>query len=507
MGSSKYDHHLKTDHLTGELKERSVHAGFVTACSQVVKFVLQTVSTMVLARILTPRDYGLVGMAMVVTNFVLHFKDLGLAIATVQREHVTHEQVSVLFWVNLAFSGVLACVIASLAPLLAQFYGEPRLVGITLAIAGTFLLGGATIQHQALLRRQMRFTALAVVDVISLFSGIVFAILAAWRGDGYWSLIYMQWVTTLTNTIGVWVACGWRPGPLRRGSNVREMLAFGRRLASTEVMGYIGRSLDQILIGRYCGAQALGYYGRAYSFLLLPLQQVSGPITAVAVPALSRLVGEPERYRRAFIMMFEKVLMITMPLVFWMVVSSNQLILVALGPQWKEASKIFSVLGCLGLAQAFSNAALWVFISQGRGKLLLRWSALNTFLVAIGVIGGLPWGALGVAIGYAMTGIFVRTPIMLWVVGSIRPVRMVDYYRTAVPFAIAACIMGIAIGTVQRFLLGGAVVRLLTSFILAAGIYLLVLAIIPAGRCTIVESKEIIMNVLRNFFHERRATT
>ena len=269
---------------------------------------------MVLARILTPRDFGLIAMVAAVTRFILVFKDLGLSMATVQKAEINHGQISTLFWINIAISSALMLLTMALAPGVAWFYKEPRLAWVTLALASAFIFGGLTVQHQALLRRQMRFVTLATIDISSMAAGVATGVICGLAGLGYWSLVLMQLVTPITMAAGVWIASGWRPGPPVRRSGVREMLAFGGYLTGFSVVNYFARNLDKILLGRFWGSQSVGIYTKAYFLLLLPLSQVTAPITAVVVPALSRLQNEPKRYRNYYLKAIKLIAYITAPL-------------------------------------------------------------------------------------------------------------------------------------------------------------------------------------------------
>src|SRR2546423_1547254 len=161
------DHHFRTDELLVNLKVRTISSGFTTVAAQAVQFVLTLCSTMILARLLTPGDFGLVAMVFTVMGFVRVFKDAGLSAATVQREGINHAQVSNLFWINVVASASMTLVIAAAAPVVAWIYREPRLVGITLALSATFLLAGSIVPHQALLNRRMRFRAVPLAQVAS----------------------------------------------------------------------------------------------------------------------------------------------------------------------------------------------------------------------------------------------------------------------------------------------------------------------------------------------------
>ena len=223
----RYQEHFKTDHLLTNLKGHTISSGAVTMLAQAVKFVLSLVSTMILARLLTPQDFGLVAMVTTVTGFLFVFKDAGLSIATVQRERITHAQVSNLFWINMVVSVLTTLIVAASAPIIAMFYHNSQLVGITLCLSITFLISGSTIQHQALLKRQMRFKALAVVEVGSITVGVLVGVVMALLGYRYWSLVGSSLSTETTGLLLTWSISRWRPRLPGRRSGVGPLVSFG----------------------------------------------------------------------------------------------------------------------------------------------------------------------------------------------------------------------------------------------------------------------------------------
>lgn len=260
-------------------------------------------------------------------------------------------------------SAAIPGVVAAIAPAIAWFYGEPRLVWITVALPGGFILGGLTVQHQALLRRQMRFGALAGIDIAALASGIAAAIVSAWYGAGCWALVIMHLAMALVTALGVWIMCWWIPGRPVRGAGVRPMLAFGGHLKGFNVLNYFNRSLDKVLIGWRWGAPQLGLYAKAYQLLLLPIRQINAPLSSVAIPALSRLQVEPDRYRAYYLRAIKLIALVTMPLIVAMGVLSKELICLVLGGQWSDASGLFTILACAAFLQPVVNSLGWVLVS------------------------------------------------------------------------------------------------------------------------------------------------
>ncbi len=427
------DNFFDTEHLKADLKGRSVRGGAVTMAAQGAQFFLHLGSTVVLARLLTPQDYGLIGMVTAVTGFVAMFKDLGLSMATVQKSEINHGQISTLFWINVLLSFGVMLVTAALAPAIAWFYGEPRLTWITLALASAFIFGGLTVQHQALLRRNMRFGALAFIQIASMLAGIITAIIAAWCGLRYWALVLMQVAAAITNAIAVWVACPWCPGlPVRR-SDVRKMLAFGGHLTGFSFLNYFARNLDNVLIGKVWGAQPLGFYSKAYGLLMFPLAQINTPVSAVAIPALSRLQDEEERYRNYYLKAISLIAFVTMPLVMFLIVMSSEVIHVLLGPQWSPVSRIFVFLGISALGQPIANTAGWLYISQGRTRDMFTWGMIGSSIIVAAIVAGLPWGAVGVAASYTIFNV-AAVPLFYWFLCRKGPIRAHHIFKAVVPF-------------------------------------------------------------------------
>jgi O-antigen/teichoic acid export membrane protein len=493
--ADQQDRHFRTDHLKKDLGGRSVRGGAVTLLAQLMKFLITTVATVVLARLLTPQDYGLIGMAVIVVNFVGMFPFLGLSTATMRWTELNHQQVSTLFWINLGLSALVMLVALGCAPLLAWFYHEPRIIGIMAGYALTIFLTGFYIQHEAILGRQMRFTAIAIIEVAAMLFGFGSAVVAAWLGARYWSLVINQLAMTLTTIAGVWMVCGWRPGFPARGTGVRSMLSYGGGLTGYQIVNYVARNIDNALIGKIWGAYQLGLYSRAYQMLVAPMQQINQPLGAVAVPALSRLSDSPERYRAAYLKIVEKIAMLTMPAVAFMIATSDWLVIFLLGEQWRQTSRIFMLLGIAAIAQPICRAVLWLFITQGRSQEIFKSGLVASLIAVAAIIGGLPWGAMGVAAAYATTDLCISTPLLFWYAGRCGPVRTSDLYRTIAPSACAALLSLGTVFTARQWLgiFDHLAVRLGVAFAMTAAVSFLVLMAFPGGRSAIRNSRDALL--------------
>jgi PST family polysaccharide transporter len=424
----RHQEYFRTDHLLADLKRHTISSGAVTMSAQGAKFCLSLVSTMILARLLTPRDFGLVAMVTTVTSFLRVFKDAGLSIATVQRERVTHAQVSNLFWINVAVSALCTLIIAAAAPVVGRFYHNSRVVNITLLLSITFLISGLTVQHQALLKRQMRFKALALIEVGSMAAGVLVAITMALLGYSYWSLVSSSIFTEIAGLFLTLSVSHWRPRWPSKGTGVRPMVSFGAHRTAGDFIMSLSRGCDNLLIGRFYGSAAVGLYSRASALLIRPIELFLSPINAVFVPALSRLQSQPTRYRSTFLCLYEAIALSGLFFTGLLLAVSRPLTLVLLGPKWEQAAVIFGGFTIAALCVPLTNAAAWLFTSQGRGRDMLVAQSINSCFTVLSFVVGLPYGPVGVAIAFSLSYLLVRIPIYYYSVGRRGPVKTVDLW-------------------------------------------------------------------------------
>lgn len=407
------DHALAQPSLT-DLKRKSVRGGFATLSAQGVKFVLQTATTMVLARLLSPQDFGLQGMAIVVTGFLALFQDAGLVAATIQRLEVTHEQISTLFWINAAVGVMLAILCAVSAPLVVAFYHEPRLYWVAVVSGTTFIFNGLASQHAALLTRRMRFVTQANIGVLSLLLSSATGIVMALLGYRYWSLVGMALSGSIFGAVAVWMAVPWIPGLPRRKCGVLSMLHFGGVATCNNFVVFLAWNTEKLLLGRFWGADALGLYGRAYQLVTLPVQQLNGAVTSVAFPALSRIQHDAGRLARSFLRGYSLLISLTIPITITCALFAEEIVHIVLGPKWMAAAPIFRLLSPVALVFAIANPLSWLVLSTGRIGRALSLSAATTPLVILGIVLGLSRGPTGVALGYSSAMTLLIIPIAAW---------------------------------------------------------------------------------------------
>jgi O-antigen/teichoic acid export membrane protein len=399
-----------------DLKQKTVRGGLARLSAQAANFVLRVGSLMVLARLLDPRDFGLVGMVTAFTGVLNLFKDFGLSSAAVQRETVTEEQLSTLFWINVFLGAALGILTLAMAPAIASFYNEPRLFDVTAVLAAGFLFNAAGIQHSALLQRQLRFTALAVINTAGLIAGTAAAICAAKAGYGYWALVAMTIVSPLVCTIGFWLSATWIPGMPRRRAGIRSMMRFGGTLTVNGLVAYVAYNFEKVLLGRFWGADAIGLYGRAYQLINIPTDNLNSAVGEVAFSALSRVRDDPNRLKRYFLKGYSLVLSFTVPITIVCALFADDVVLVFLGPKWSETAAIFRLLAPTILIFAIINPLGWLIFSLGLVGRSLKIALVFAPLIMAGYVLGLPYGPKGVAFAYSAVMALWALPHIAWCV-------------------------------------------------------------------------------------------
>jgi O-antigen/teichoic acid export membrane protein len=413
-----------------DLKEKTIRGGLAKVCAQAANFTVRIVALMVLARLLDPKDFGLVGMVTAFTGVLNLFRDFGLSAASVQRVDVSDEQISTLFWINILVGVILALTLAALSPLVVAFYHEPHLLWVTILLATAFLFNATGVQHSALLQRRMHFTALAVVDTISLVVSTCIGIGMAVAGFRYWSLVASAVSLPLVTSLCLWLTTGWIPGRPRLRVGLRPLMRYGSTLTLITIIMYIAYNLEKVLLGRFWGAAAVGIYGRSYQLINIPTDNINSGVGEVAFASLSRVQKDPDRLRNYFLKGYSLVLALTIPITITFCLFAHDLIFVLLGPKWSDAAEIFRLLAPTILAFALVNPIGWLIFSLGMVGRSLKASLVFAPVVIGAYVVGLPYGPKGVAVAYSVVMTLWIVPLIAWGVHG-TPISFRDIVRTA----------------------------------------------------------------------------
>lgn len=376
--------------------------------SQTGQQVAQLITIAVLARLLAPSDFGLVGMATVVTGFVTLFKDLGTSAAIVQSREITEELLCSVFWTNVAVGIFGTIVLAVFAPLAASFYHEPRVTVILRVLGLSFAISGLTTLQQALLERNLEFRTLARVQVAGVGCGAVTGIGSALAGLGVWALVVQSLTNVSIVSLLLWRLSGWRPRLLFRPGEVRRIGHYSLNLVGFNTFNYFSRNADYLLIGRYLGTAPLGVYTLAYRIMLYPLQSITNVVSRVMFPVYSRLQDEDDRLRFAYLRTVGMIAFVTFPMMVGLWVVAEPFVLSVFGTKWISVVPLIKILALVGMAQSIAATLGAIYQAKARTAALFYWGIGSGTLVVCGFALGLHWGVVGVATAYAIaTGILL----------------------------------------------------------------------------------------------------
>jgi len=461
---------------------RAARGAAVTLGGQAGKVLIQLASVVVLARILTPADYGLITMVVVIIGVGEIFRDFGLSSAAIQAPSLSARQRDNLFWVNTLLGAVLFILVFSAAGVVAQLYGHPQLVPLVQVLSLTFLLNGVATQYRADLVRRLRFRFLATADVVAPLIAFILALATALLGWGVWALVVQQLTQTLTLMILMLIAARWLPGRPHRQESIRGFLKFGWNMLATQLVGYLSNNIDTALVGLRFGPTSLGIYNRAFQLVMTPLNQVRVPLTTVALPILARLQSDTRRFND-WICQGQLALGYTVvPLLGIVAGAAEPLTRLLLGEQWLDVAPILRLLALAGIFQILAFVGYWVYVSRGLTGDLLRYSLVSALIKVLCIVLGSNWGVIGIAAGYAAAPA-LSWPISIWWLSRRTTLPTRRLYAGALRvLALVTAATGAAGLTSWALGTAGSVPRLAGALLAAGAVYALAGLVIPPIR-------------------------
>jgi O-antigen/teichoic acid export membrane protein len=411
-----------------------------TATSRIGAQLLQFAAGVVLSRLLAPSDFGLLAAVYVIAGFLAIFVDSGLGAAIVFLPDLNEHDLSTAFWLNALLGLFFTLALGASAPLIAAFFHEPRLVGVTWLIATTFTLS-LSVVHVARLERALQFRPIAVTELAAAATGIMVSVIAALVGAGYWALALGPVAQTVAVTIGMWHAAPWRPRHFIARSSIRRLWSFSAGMLGFSTLNYWTRSSDNLLIGRYAGAAPLAYYNRAYTLMMLPVGQVGQALGRVMFPALSAMGDDHARVGDAYRKTIRLLCVFSFPVLVGLAAVADRFVLVAWGTAWRPTAPLLQLLCLAGLPQIMTSSVGWIYQSQGQTRLFFRTGAVSAVATVGAFAIGIHWGAVGVA-----TAFLIRCWLMLhWTLDV--PLRLIGLrghviLRENAGPALAAAVMG-----------------------------------------------------------------
>ena len=408
---------FQTIAVGGGLRRHAVRGAGVTVFAQGLVFATQLISTVVLARLLMPSDFGLVTMVTTFSLVLMNFGQNGYAEAVMQREEMDHFLASNLFWITSGAGLFLAIGFAAFGPLLSRFYGDPRVVRVAAVVSLTIFLSSISVVHVALLKRALRFSITSALDVVTTVVSVGVSVLLALKGWGYWALVAALIIRPAVQCLGAWSQCTWLPSLPRRVRGTGSVVRFALHVYGRFSFNYTTRNTDNLLVGWRFGSVSLGFYKKAYDLFLLPANQLLLPVSDVVLSTLSRLERGSAEYRRYFLNGLSILAFVGLGVGAVLTLVGKDLIRLLLGEKWGPAGYIFTFF-CpgIGIMLIYFTSGL-IHLSIGRADRWFRWVILEFGVTVLLFCLGLRWGAVGIASAWSASFWILFVPAF-WYAGK-----------------------------------------------------------------------------------------
>ena len=425
----------------------------------------------ILARLLSPEEYGLVAMVMIIIVYANLLVNFGFSVVLVQRKDVDNDQFSTVFWINSILGIVLCLFFAAVAPNIAQFYDRKIIVTLVYFLAPILVINSLGICHRVKLERALNFKPIAIAEISSVVLSTSIAIIMALNGYGVWSLVAQALIKSVVNSVILWFSSGWMPKWIMTLSSLKGMWNLTSVVMTNNLAEGFAGSMDRVIIGKVEGSQDLGAYEKAKQLMLMPTQLISGVISRVLLPSLSKLQEQPTKFAKAYKQIFGAVALVVFPMIFGLNFIAEDMILLLFGDQWKSMVQLFEIICWAGLFTVLNVMADNIIIASGNTKGLLKITLIEKpFLVALFFIGIL-WGANGVAWSYVV-GAIVIFVYKTFVATQPLVLRLIDMIRALVGPLMLSVIMYLLLAGVHYFF--GQNFSLFTALIIYVAVGLLV---------------------------------
>jgi O-antigen/teichoic acid export membrane protein len=422
------------------------------AASQIGGLALAMVSTFALAHLLTPHEYGLGVAALVFGSLAALLSDLGLGSSLVQRPELTEEHKSTAFWTSAGVGAGLMLAGVAFAEPVAAAYRQPGVAPLLAVFSLNFLLSALGSTQGSLLVRELRFRSLEVRTLVSAVVAVATGITLAALGAGAWALVVQGLAGTATSTILLWASSSWRPRFIYSRESFRDLRGVSGAVLGTNLLFYVNRNADNVIISRFRGAAALGVYAIAYNAMLVPLTRLVSPVQQVLFPAMSR-IREPAAMGALWVRATRATSALTIPAFVGLAVVAPDFVPVVLSEQWNAAVPVLQVLAWVGILQAVVWQTRSVLTALGHVRALL-WFALVSAVCTVAAFAiGVTQGVVGVAVAFALVS-SVLEPVYLGLGLRATGVTFRRFLGALAGVAAAAVLMGAAVFGVRQLLLG-----------------------------------------------------
>ncbi|MDD2886296.1 MAG: MOP flippase family protein [Aliarcobacter sp.] len=460
------------------LKSQVISGVKWTSLSTVITTVLQLLQLAILARFLEPSAFGLMALVMVVTGFSQAFLDMGISNAIIHKQQISKEQLSTLYWVNVLAGFLLFCIVAFIAPFISNFYNVPELTNLIIIVGLTFVIQPFGQQFMVLWQKEMRFSEMAKIDVSNKFISLVVSVYFAYKGYGVYSLVYGTLAGVIIQTI-LFMFKGlkeYKPSFIFKIKEIKEFLSFGLFQMGEKTINYFNSQIDNILIGKLLGMEALGIYSISKQLIMRPAQIINPIITKVTFPTMSKVQDDTERLKNIYLKTMNYLSSVNFPIYAFLFVMAPDLVPLIFGNKWNETIIIVQILSIFGAIRSTGNPISSLVLAKGKANWGFYWNLGLFFYVPVGIFISSQWGLVEISWGLVFIMISLVIPNWFFLVKPLCNARFIEYHKEIVLPAIISIIAGIVISlyvnymddVVQRLIFGT-----ILGFVMIVGLNLL----------------------------------
>jgi len=472
------------------LEQKTIGGVKWSGISQFMRIGTQGITSVILARLLLPEDFGLLGMALVFTGLVAIFNDMGIGSAIVQKQDIDHRNLSSIFWFNLLIGALAMLILILAAPLIARFYGQNALTSIISVMSVSFLFTSLSMVQNSLFLKELRFKKLTLLELTSTISASLLGISLAFLGYGVWSLVWQNVSMTFIYAALVWITERWKPVLYFNWKDIKTIIGFSANLSGFSFLNYFSRNADYLLIGKFLGATALGYYTLAYTMMLFPLSNISSVLSKVMFPALSKIQHDNSKFKSFYLKSTKYIAFVSFPMMLGLFAIADEFVIIVFGAKWVPVIFLIKILSFVGLMQSIGTTVGTIYLAKGKTDWMFRWSIFTSTITVGAIAFGLQWGINGVAVSYLISRFILVYP------GFAIPFRLIDLrftdfvlnFKEETATSLIMFVIVMAVVKIQRYYLFSSEIILISGIVIGVVSYLV--AVMAINNSTYKELKK-----------------
>lgn len=426
------------------LKDITVRGVFWNAISRVSTIAIQFLITVILARLLTPADFGLAAMGIIYVGLLLVVNEMGIAAPIIQKKDIREQHLSSSFWASIVMGSIICGISILISPLLAYFFDNEQIEMVVSILSLGFIFGSVGIVQKAQLHRELNFKKIAVIEIGAIVCSGMVSIIMAINGFGVWSIVWGGIIHNIMLSVLVWKASPWRPKWMFHLKSFKELFSFGLNVMGANFVNYARANIDNLIVGKCLGSSALGIYSMAFNLATTPVQKTTSIITKVMFPAFSKIQNDNQRIQQAYLKIITYVSIISFPALALLFIIAPEFVNVVFGERWIEAVVPLRILCPAGALMSIGAAVGSVLLAKGRSDIELKWNLfyISAFIIVLMI--AYRFGIVGIAIG-VLSLYIIGTPIIQYITNSLIELSFRKYLQALWPATLSSMCMLIVV--------------------------------------------------------------